>query len=299
MTSKAELLFAARHETGESPVWDEQAQRLWWTDIPGRRLHRIDPETGSHDSFEMPGRVGCFALRRAGGLVVAMEHGFYLFDPETGGLEAIAEPEAGMANHRFNDGRCDREGRFLAGSMNLARDAASAALWQLGKDRSVRKIAGDCTLANGLAFSPDGRTMYWVDGGRQQVFKFDYSADGVASNRRVWLDRDAAPGRPDGGAVDADGCYWSGRAMGGCVVRFAPDGRIDRIVEVPAARVTMCAFGGADYRTLFVTTACHNMTEAEKAAEPLAGSLFAVRLDVTGLPEPLFEDRLPKFGIYW
>lgn len=289
MTSKAELLFAARHETGESPVWDQHAQRLWWTDIPGKRLYRIDPETGIHDSFEMPGRVGCFALRRSGGLVIAMEHGLSFFDPETGAFEAIAEPEAGMANHRFNDGRCDREGRFLAGSMNLARDAASAALWQLGPDRSIRKIADDCTLANGLAFSPEGRTMYWVDGGRQQVFKFDYSSDGIASNRRVWLDKDVAPGRPDGGAVDADGCYWSARVMGGCVVRFTPDGRVDRIVEVSATRVTMCAFGGADYRTLFVTTGCFNMTEAEKAAEPLAGSLFAVRLDVSGLPEPLFE----------
>ncbi len=289
MSLKAELLLAAENETGESPVWDERRQRLWWTDIPAKRLHRIDPATGLVESFAMPGRVGCFALRRSRGLVLAMEHGFSFFDAENGAVETIAEPEVGLVNHRFNDGRCDREGRFLAGSMNLARDAASARLWQFSRDKPVRPLANDSTIANGLAFSPEGRTMYWVDGGRQQVFRFDYSPDGIASNRRVWLDRAAAPGRPDGGAVDADGCYWSGRWMGGCVVRFTPDGRIDRIVEVPASRVTMCAFGGADYRTLFITTANEGMSAAEKEAEPLAGGLFAIHLDVAGLPEPLFE----------
>lgn len=289
MRLKAELLLAAGNETGESPVWDERARCLWWTDIPAKRLHRIDPATGLTESFSMPGRVGCFALRRSRGLVLAMEHGFSFFDPQSGAVETIAEPEVGLTNHRFNDGRCDREGRFLVGSMNLARDVASARLWQLSRDKTVRPLANDSTIANGLAFSPEGRIMYWVDGGRQQVFRFDYSQDGIASNRRVWLDRETAPGRPDGGAVDADGCYWSGRWMGGCVVRFTPDGRIDRLVEVPASRVTMCAFGGADYRTLFITTANEGMSAAEKEAEPLAGGLFAIHLDVAGLPESLFE----------
>ncbi|MBW6422876.1 SMP-30/gluconolactonase/LRE family protein [Rhizobium sp. XQZ8] len=286
---KAELLFAAQSETGESPVWDEAGQSLWWTDIPGRKIHRLDPQSGRHESFDMPGRAGCFALRRGGGLIIAMEHGFSFFDPEAGLLEEIAEPEAGLSKHRFNDGRCDREGRFLAGSMNLTRDAASAKLWRVDRDRTVAEVMDDSTIANGLAFDISGRTMYWVDGGRRQIFRFDYSEEGAATNRRVFQDDGTAPGRPDGGAVDAEGCYWSGRWMGGCVARFTPDGRLDRLIEVPASRVTMCAFGGADYRTLFITTAHEGMSAEERAAEPHAGDIFAIELDVAGLPEPLFE----------
>jgi len=286
---KAELLFSAQSETGESPVWDEAGQRLWWTDIPGRKIHRLDPLSSRHESFDMPGRVGCFALRRGGGLIVAMEHGFSFFDPETGALEEIAKPEAGLSKHRFNDGRCDREGRFLAGSMNLTRDAASAKLWRVDRDQTVTEVLDDSTIANGLAFDAAGRTMYWVDGGRRQIFRFDYSEEGAANNRRVFQDDGTAPGRPDGGAVDAEGCYWSARWMGGCVARFKPDGRLDRIIDVPAKRVTMCAFGGADYRTLFITTAHEGMSAEERAAEPHAGDIFASELDVAGLPEPLFE----------
>ena len=289
MTQTVELVIDAGNETGEGPVWDDVAARLWWTDIPRRTVHRIDPETGLHDTFALPGRVGCFALRQSGGLVLAMEHGFSFYDPLTGALTPIAEPEAHLPTHRFNDGRCDRQGRFLAGSMNLARDAASARLWRLDGDASVDAIADDCTVANGLAFSPDGKTMYWVDGGRRQVFCFDYdTASGTPSNRRLWIDAETAPGRPDGAAVDADGCYWSARWMGGCVARFTPSGKLDRIIEVPASRVTMCAFGGADLKTLFITTANEGMNEAERAAEPLAGAVFAVRPGVTGLLEPRF-----------
>lgn len=288
MKVTAELLLAAGCETGEGPVWDAERQVLWWTDIPGKTLHRCDATGGNHETFAMPGRVGCFALRRQGGLVLAMEHGFTLYDPASGRLQALAEPEAGMTTHRFNDGRCDREGRFLAGSMNLARDAASARLWRLDADHRVEAVADDCTVANGLAFSPDGRTMYWVDGGRRQVFRFDYDADGRATNRRVWLDNGSAPGNADGAAIDSEGCYWSARWGGGCVVRFTPEGRIDRVVDVPVSRASMCAFGGRDLKTLYITTAWEGMTPEARAGEPLAGGIFAVAVDVAGIEEPRF-----------
>lgn len=289
MTSPVELVLDIHNETGESPVWDDKASRLWWTDIPGRTLHRLDPETNLHDTFAFPGRVGSFAVRQSGGLVLAMEHGFCFYDPQTGAISTLAEPEAHLPNHRFNDGRCDRQGRFLAGSMNLARDGAAAKLWRLGGDASVTAVADDCTIANGLGFSLDGKTMYWVDGGRRQVFSFDYdTASGTPTNRRLWIDDAIAPGGPDGAAIDADGCYWSARWMGGCVVRFTPAGKVDRIIQVPVSRVTMCAFGGSDLKTLFITTATEGMTEAEHKAEPLAGGLFAVRPGVAGLPETRF-----------
>lgn len=290
MTLNADLVLDVRDETGEGPVWDVDRQCLWWTDIPGKRLHRLDPVSGAHRIFPMPGRVGCFALRKAGGLVLAMEQGFCTFDPETGASALLSEPEAGLADHRFNDGRCDPAGRFVAGSMNMARTSASGQLWRLDPDGAVTRLAGGVTVANGLAFSPDGKRMYWADSPAEKVYVFDYDLDdGTASNQRLWLDKGPAPGRPDGAAVDVDGCYWSARWVGGAVVRFTPAGEIDRIVELPVSRVTMCAFGGPDLRTLYITTAREGMTAEELAREPLAGGLFVVEPGVQGLPEPVFK----------
>lgn len=290
MTLTAELVLDARDETGEGPVWNRGAQCLWWTDIPGKRLHRLDPSSGAHKTYDMPGRVGCFALREAGGLVLAMEQGFATFDPANGKIEILSEPEAGLADHRFNDGRCDPAGRFLAGSMNMARSSVSGQLWRMTPNKEVTRIAGDVTIANGLAFSPDGKLMYWADSPAEKVYVFDYDLDtGTPSNRRVFLEKGPAPGRPDGAAVDADGCYWSARWVGGAVVRFTPAGVIDRMIKLPVSRVTMCAFGGPDLRTLYITTAREGMTPEELAAEPLAGGLFVAEPGVQGLPEPSFK----------
>jgi sugar lactone lactonase YvrE len=290
MTSTAELLVDAQDGTGEGPVWDRAAGRLWWTDIPGKRLHTLDPASGAHRILPMPGRVGCFALRERGGLVLAMEQGFTFFDPETGEIETLSEPEAGLADHRFNDGRCDPAGRFLAGSMNMARTAASGQLWRLGPDREAARLADGVTVANGLAFSPDGKLMYWADSPAETVYVFDYDAEtGTPSNRRVWLEKGPAPGRPDGAAVDSDGCYWSARWLGGAVVRFTPAGRIDQIIRLPVSRVTMCAFGGPDLRTLYITTAREGMSAEDLEREPLAGGLFVAEPGVQGLPEPVFR----------
>jgi sugar lactone lactonase YvrE len=289
MTDTADLLLEATCETGESPVWDERTGELWWTDIPGQRMHRIDSASGETEAFSLPGRVGSFAFRRTGGFVLALEHGFALWDGGDSRPAMVAEPERALVDHRFNDGRCDRQGRFLAGSMNMARSGPTAQLWRLDPDRATMRVAGDVTVANGLAFSPDGRLMYWADSTSERVWQFDYDIDtGTVRNRRLWLDSGDAPGHPDGGCVDADGCYWSARWHGGRVVRFTPSGTVDRIVHLPVSRVTMCAFGGPDLRTLFITTARENMTATELADEPLAGSLFAVQADVAGLPEPRF-----------
>jgi len=290
MNLSADLILDARNETGEGPVWDGQAQCLWWTDIPGKRLHRLDPAKSEHRSFAMPGRVGCFALREAGGLVLAMEQGFANFEPETGVIENLAEPERGLPDHRFNDGRCDRSGRFLAGSMNMARSGPTGQLWRLDSQGAVTRLAGGVTVANGLAFSPDGRTMYWADSPAETVFAFDYEpAAGALGRQRVWLEKGPAPGRPDGATVDADGCYWSARWAGGAVVRFTPDGRMDGMVRLPVSRVTMCAFGGPDLKTLYITTAREGMSPEELVREPLAGGLFAVRPGAQGLAEPRFN----------
>jgi sugar lactone lactonase YvrE len=219
-----------------------------------------------------------------------MEQGFATFDPESGVIVALAEPEAGLANHRFNDGRCDPAGRFLAGSMNMAKTSASGQLWRLDANGAVARVAAGVIIANGLAFSPDRRRMYWADSPAETVYVFDYDLDtGTPSNQRVWLEKGPAPGRPDGAAVDADGCYWSARWIGGAVVRFTPEGKMDGIIHLPVSKVTMCAFGGSDLRTLYITTAREDMTEEELEREPLAGGVFAAEPGIQGLPEPSFK----------
>lgn len=289
MDLHAELVVAAACETGEGPVWDVSGQVLWWTDIPGKTLHRAAPDGSGHRTFAMPGRVGCFAFREAGGLILAMEQGFSAWDPESGRLEALAEPEAGLADNRFNDGRCDREGRFLAGSLNLTFKSATARLWRLDTDGTTQALSDRFLISNGLAFSPDGRTMYWADSMSGDIFQSDYDPDGRVSNRRLWLDENIAAGSPDGAAVDAEGCYWSARWGGNRVVRITPDGRVDRTVHLPVNRVSMCAFGGRDLKTLYITTAWEGMTPEERKKEPLAGGVFAVALDVAGIAEPRFR----------
>jgi sugar lactone lactonase YvrE len=285
-----DLVLDAKATVGESPVWDGATSKLWWTDIPARRLHCFDPTAGHSDSFDTPGRVGCFALARSGGLIVAMEHGLYRLEPVSGMHELFFEPEADRPENRFNDGRCDRRGRFLASSMHEPRTSPQGALWQLDPTKGVRLLADQALVGNGLAFSPDDRFMYWSDSRRHRVFRFEYDIEtGSVWNQRLWLQSDDSQGRPDGAAIDTDGCYWSARFRGFRVIRFTPDGRIDREFRLPVSQVTMCAFGGSDLRTLFITTARENLNEAELAREPLAGGIFAVDPGCQGLPEPRYN----------
>jgi sugar lactone lactonase YvrE len=287
---KVDVVVACADIVGEGPVWVPEESCLYWVDIGGCRLHRYDPATNMHRTVATPARVGSFALRRNGGMVAAMEHELGWLDPATGAFEAIAAPEADRPNNRYNDGRCDRQGRFHAGSMNLARDWPGGVLWRLDPSGRISEVASGVMVSNGLAWSPDGRTMHWADSPSGRIWRFAYDPDaGLAYDRKLWLEpADDAPGRPDGATVDAEGCYWSARWQGNRVLRFTPDGRIDREIRLPVSRITMCAFGGSDLRTLYITSAREGMSEAEAAAEPLAGALFAVDPGVQGLPEPRF-----------
>ncbi|MEO8507424.1 MAG: SMP-30/gluconolactonase/LRE family protein [Betaproteobacteria bacterium] len=289
-----EVVWHAADVIGECPVWDSDAQELWWTDIEGRVLHRLHPGSGMHRSVLTDGRVGSFALADHDRLVLAVEHAFAWMARGGGPVHEIAVPEAGLAHHRFNDGGCDPSGRFLAGSMNLERSRPSASLWRLGADLRPVVIAAGVTTANGLAFSPDGTRMWWADSPAQRIFTFDYDRErGVASHQRVWLDEGHGPGRPDGAAIDVDGCYWSARWRGGCVVRFTPDGHTDRIFELPVQQVSACAFGGAQLDTLFVTSARNRLSSVELEAQPLAGAVFAIRSGTQGTPPRQFSGLLP------
>ena len=280
----------AKAQTGESPVWVPEEQALYWTDIPGKTLNRFDPATGDNRVWPMPEQVGSFALREGGGLVAALRSGFALIDPERGRVEPLVDPEADRPDNRFNDGRCDRQGRFWAGSMNEPRAARSGALYRLDPDRRCHRMAGDVMVANGLAFSPDDRLLYWSDSRALTIYAFDFdAASGEIENRRTFARLAPHQGGPDGAAVDAEGGYWSACYRGARVMRFRPDGTIERKIRLPVSRVTMCAFGGPDLRTLYITTARGGLSAAELEREPLAGGIFALEVDVQGLPEPRFK----------
>ena len=279
----------ARASLGECPVWSVAERVLYWVDINAPALNRFDPATGENRVMPMPESIGCFALRERGGFVVALRGGFW-FARSDGTLETkIADAPYAPARHRFNDGRCDPQGRFLAGAMNEARDANSAGLWRLDADGSLNRVLGDMMISNGLAFSPDGRTMYHTDTPTLCIRAFDYdAATGTPSNSRVFAQFHEETDRPDGAAVDSEGCYWIALYRGGKVLRLSPAGRVLDTFAVPAMCPTMCAFGGPDLTTLYVTSARQLRADEELQRLPQSGGIFAMRVAVPGRREPLF-----------
>lgn len=279
----------ARASLGECPVWSMAEQVLYWVDINAPSLNRFDPATGRNTAMPMPASIGCAALRAGGGFVVALRDGIW-FARADGTLERrIAAAPYDPHHHRFNDGRCDRQGRFFVGTMNENRDAASGALLRLDGESRLARVVGDVTISNGLAWSPDGRTMYHADTPTRTVHAYDYDpTTGVPSRRRVFARWTGEGQRPDGATVDSEGCYWIAHYRGGQVVRIAPDGTTLATHAVPAMCPTMCAFGGPDLRTLYVTTARQQRDTDELARLPQSGGVFAMRTAAPGLPEPLY-----------
>lgn len=278
-----------RDVLGESPLWDDRAQCLYWVDIRAPAIRRLDPITGRVDSWTMPDLVGSIALSSEGRLLVALPQFIALFDVASGSLQAFARPPDRVPGHRFNDGRCDRQGRFWVGSMHNLTRAPEGMLYKLESPGDLVPVLGGISIPNSLAFSPDGRTMYFADSLRYTLFSYSYdTASGQMGPQQVFASTEP-PGFPDGSAVDADGHLWNAQFDGGRIVRYAPDGRIDRVIELPVLRPTCCAFGGADFSTLYVTTASQKMSAQELEAQPLAGALLALDVGVRGLPEPRFE----------
>jgi sugar lactone lactonase YvrE len=294
----AELIVDARNEVGESPVWHAREQALYWVDIPAKTLYRwTDGQLLRWTASQM---IGCIAPHADGGWIAGLETGIFHLALLPGGvvresmLVRLAHPREHM---RSNDGRCDRQGRFWVGTMymNMADSQQEGGLLCFAKpSRSdaaplVQWVRGMYT-PNGLAFSPDGRTLYQSDSHpqSQMIWAWDFDVDtGVPSNRRVFVDMNAMPGRPDGAAVDAEGCYWICGNDAGRLYRFTPEGKLDRQVELPVKKPSMCAFGGTDMKTLYVTSI--RPAGVDLADQPLAGGVFALRPGVSGLPEPFFQ----------
>lgn len=289
----AELILDARNATGESPVWSTTQQALYWVDIPAKRLHRWSPSDGKEQSWQASQMLACIAQAGDGHWIAAMENGLFAITPHADGsldsrlLASVTHAQPGM---RFNDGRCDRQGRFWAGTMlmDMAAGAPVGSMYRYnaGQTEPLTAQLQGFIVPNGLAFSPDGNTLYLSDSHPdvQKIWAFDYDTDsGTPHNRRLFVDMSKHPGRPDGAAVDAEGCYWICGNDAGLIHRFTPEGKLDRSLAVPVKKPAMCAFGGADLDTLFVTSI---RPAGDLADQPLAGGVFALRPGVKGLPEP-------------
>jgi sugar lactone lactonase YvrE len=274
---------------GECTVWDERRRVLWWVDIRAPALKRYEPTSGVVHALALREVIGSFGLTHEGGMIAGMKSGLYLLDPLSGALELIAAPERDQPQSRFNDGRCDRAGRFWAGTMADGPRAPVGALYRLEPDGKCVGVRTGITVPNSIAWSPDDRTMYFADTHLQMLWAYDFDVQsGTMSNERLFADCRNQPGKPDGSCVDADGCLWNAEYGGGRVVRYRPDGRIDGVIEVPVSNVTCCCFGGDALDTLYITTASQRMTPEQLAREPLAGALFACRPGVTGMTEARF-----------
>lgn len=289
--TEVRVALDAKAKLGEGPVWCPREQALYWVDILEPALKRFDPASGATRSWTVPDLIGCFALRESGGAILALRKGFHAFDFATGKTSVIVEPEAANPENRFNDGKCDRRGRFWAGSMHFAglpRKPAGA-LYRLDPGLSVRRMETGIRTSNGLGWSPDNRTMYYTDTRAQCIWAYDFDLEsGAIENRRTLADVPVETGYPDGMTVDAEGFVWSVNWGGWRIVRYAPDGRIERTVMLPVEQPTSCSFGGPDLRTLYVTSARDGLDEGTRARQPLAGAVFAFEPGTAGLPEPRF-----------
>lgn len=287
------LALAAPSRLGESPFWEPHAQVLYWCDIPGLRLQRWHPASGDLAHWEFDAEPASCAPHVDGTLLLAMRDGVWRFDPTTGERTELAEPPYDPAKERFNDGKCDPQGRFWVGTLYEPRQPALASLHCLSHGKLRRKAEG-ITVSNGLAWSPDGRTMYWTDTTSHTIFAFDFElTTGELSRRRVFVSfpkREAGQpledygGRPDGAAVDVEGAYWVAMFEGQRLLRLSPEGTLLREVRLPVRCATMPCFGGPDLKTLYITTARENRPPAELADQPWSGCVLALDVDVPGLP---------------
>jgi sugar lactone lactonase YvrE len=277
-------------EVGEGPVWLGSEQLLVWVDITRNLVHRLDPATNRKESIDVGQAVGAVAPRAAGGYVAAVQEGFGLIDETTGSLEIIAEVESDNPDNRMNDGKCDSAGRFWAGTMAYDLTPGAGALYRLNTDRGVVEVLEEVTLSNGLGWSPDDTSMYYIDSDTNGVDVFDYEPDSAElHNRRRLINVPQELGMPDGMTVDSEGFLWVALWGGSSVRRYAPDGTLDLVIEIPASQVTSCAFGGKDLSELFITSATHEIPEHEISRQPSAGALFRCRPGTTGMPAYVFQ----------
>jgi sugar lactone lactonase YvrE len=288
-TGRIECVFDAGDELGEGATWDIASQRLISVDIMRGRVHVFDPRTGRAETIGVGQPVGAAVPRARGGLMLAVRDGFAALDLTTKALTFIAHVDLDRPDLRMNDGACDAAGRFWAGTMALDERPGAGALYRLDPDGSTHKMVTGVGISNGIDWSPDARTMYYVDSLAQRLDCFDFDLrSGAIANRRTLAAIDPAEGSPDGLTVDADGAIWLALWGGSSLRRYLPDGRLDVVLPVPVTYPTTCAFGGDDLRDLFITSATIRMSVDERRQQPLSGSILRYRPGVAGKPAHAF-----------
>ncbi len=290
--TQIQILGDHRAKLGESPVWSGRDSALYWVDIDGMSIQRLDWSSGRVDQWSLPGRPSCVALTdRPGVLIVGMGAGLIEYDSASGEwVEMVAlESTEGV---RMNDGRPDPEGRMWIGSMD-ERDCdvsgfPAGHLFRVDNDGSVASVIDNVATSNGLAFAGDGQTMYWTDTQKQVIWSYDHDPQtGAVSNRREFFDFEPLPGKPDGACVDSDGCYWVACVYGWSIVRITPDGKLDRTIALPVEKPSMPAFAGPDLDVLVVTSISTGGRRPAAPGQPAAGAVLAMEVGISGLPEPL------------
>ncbi|MBE9559020.1 MAG: SMP-30/gluconolactonase/LRE family protein [Proteobacteria bacterium] len=288
---RIEVVIDVKTILGEGPLWDVDEQRLYFIDSFGCNVFRCTHDGREVRAWDVPSKIGSMALREKGGAVVSLEDGFYALDFDTGDVELIVDPEPGKDGNRMNDGKVDKRGRFVAGSMDKVEDGPNGKLYRLDPDLSLHTLDTDIIVSNGPCWSPDGGTFYFADSWSGEIWAYDYDLDtGNVSNRRTFAKIDTSTGgAADGSTVDAEGCLWNAQVYDGKVVRYTPDGKVERVIEMPVKKVTSCMFGGPNLDILYITSMAKPPLPRFPSDGVLRGSMFAIHdLGIKGVPEPRF-----------
>jgi L-arabinonolactonase len=288
---RIEVLVDVKTILGEGPLWDVEEERLYWIDSFGGNVFRCTHDGREVRAWDLPQKIGSMALRKQGGAVLSLARGFHFLDFKTGDVELIVDPEPGRTNNRINDGKVDRRGRFVAGTMDTMEEGPNGALYRLDPDLSLHKLDDKIIVSNGPCWSPDGGIFYFADSWSGEIWAYDYDLNtGKVSNRRTFARIDTSTGgAADGSTVDAEGCLWNAQVYDGKLIRYSPDGKVERVIEMPVKKVTSVMFGGPKLDTLYVTSMAKPPLPRFPGDGVLRGSLFAIHgLGIKGVPEPRF-----------
>lgn len=289
---EVELTLKIKSELGEGAFWDHRTQRLFWVDITGLKVHIYDPETGINKTFPTPSMVGTVVPGYKDKAVIALVDGIYLLNTLSGEISLLSDVEADMTYNRFNDGKCDPNGNLWVGSMHFDQTLPKANLYKVDGKGNASKMLDSVTISNGIVWTKDSRTMYYIDTPTGQIRAFDFDVENSSiSNERIAVEVPVSMGFPDGMTIDDEDKLWVGLWNGNAVARFDPvSGKLISKIEVPAHNVTSCSFGGRNFETLYITTSSLDMNEEEQAKYPLAGSLFEVKPGVKGVAGNFFRN---------
>ena len=283
------LILDCKNMLGEGILWNTNDACLYWTDIEGSIFYRYEPELEALKTFVMPERLCSFAFREDGGFLMAFASGLALYDLSSGIIKWLDSIKESVPGTRLNDGRCDRNGRFIVGEFDPEEKSRGNA-YSINWDGTSKKLFGGLNSANSTCFSPDGLTMYYSCAVSAEIWSYDYNKkNGNVSNKKLFHKFDKEPGLPDGSIIDSEGYLWNAQWAGSRVVRFAPDGTVDRVVELPVPNVTCLCFGGKELDTLYITTARLTLSDKDLQRYPSSGGLFAIKMNVKGLKESQFK----------